>query len=484
MEPEIVAECNDACKRETPPGSDDPPASPAEQAPAGRKRKVIPIRPDVDPDAPEHFERGDQSELASVTLCDLGPDPLTFDAGEFWRYAPPLGIWELLPSHFVRWTAERYAGCPVGLKMEPLRVGAHTTKGVEALARDRLLSSKNRVSFERPPAGIAFRNGFVTVAGGKVDLLPHAPENRARHVYPFDYEPDVPSPLLDAFLAQLFADVDKFERDLRIALLQEFIGVCLVGEATRYQRYLLLYATGGNGKSELLRIARGIFPPDAVTSLPPQRWGDMFKAIMLEGKRANFVDELPDGEIMSGDSVKLVVTGEPITGERKHRDPVTFIPTAGHIFATNSPIRTVDQTEGFWRRPLVLPLTRRFDDAPERILQAGLAVLEAERPAVAAWAIAGAARAQVQGGYTVPPSSGAILREWRDENDQVRGFALEQPTTEIVQASALYERYREWAKKNGNAPMSSTMFGRRLVASGFYERDKSSTRFYVRRATH
>ena len=73
------------------------------------------------------------------------------------------------------------------------------------------------------------------------ELIPHAPEHRARFAYPFDYTPDSRCPKLDAFLEQLFADVvDTFERDMRINLLQEFIGACLVGEATRYQRYLIL----------------------------------------------------------------------------------------------------------------------------------------------------------------------------------------------------------------------------------------------------
>jgi P4 family phage/plasmid primase-like protien len=437
-------------------------------------------RREVDPEL-HAFERGDQSELATATLEALGPEPLTFDAGEFFRYAPALGIWELVPGYVVRSTAERFAGCPVGDKGDALKIAAATTLGVEALAKDRLQSIPDRVTFTGAPPGIAFRNGFVTVTEGRIEHLEHDLEHRARFAYPFDYQPEAPSPKLDLFLEQLFADVDKYERDLRIMLLQEFIGACLVGEATRYQRYLVLFATGGNGKSELLKIARGIFPPDAVTSLPPQKWGDQFKAIMLEGKRANFCDELPDGEIMSGDSVKMVVTGEPVTGERKHRDPVTFKPIAGHILATNSPIRSTDQSVGFWRRPVVLPLTRKFDGAPERILEAGQAVLDAELPGVVTWALYGAARAQVQMGYTMPPSSSAVLSEWRDESDQVRGFAAEQPIVEREQAALLYNRYKEWAKVNGIGAMSSTMFGRRIMSAGLYDREGKDVRYYVRR---
>lgn len=465
----IVAEGDEDIEREAIVGKD-------EAAPETAPRPLLRVA--VTP-GNTAFSRGDQKELADVTLRALGPNPLTHDAGEFWRYAPDRGIWEQLPGHLVRSTAASFAGCPVGADQKPLKVQANTTSGAEALARDQLLSRPGAVSFGEASTGIAFANGFVTVRAGLVTVLPHAPEHRARHAYPFAYQ-EAPHPLLDRFLAELFADVSPAEASARVALLQEFIGACLVGEAPRYQRYLILFATGGNGKSELLRIARGIFPPDAVTSLPPQRWADQFKAIMLEGKRANFCDELPDGEIMSGEAVKLVVTGEPIPGERKHKDAIVFRPVAGHIFATNSPIRSADQSEGFWRRPLVLPLTRRFDEAPSRALEAGQAVLDAELPAVVAWALRGAARAQLQRGYTLPDSALATVREWRDESDQVRAFAIEKPIAGRMSATDLYKSYTSWARDNGVKVMSSTMFGRRLMAAEIADREiLMGRRFYV-----
>lgn len=443
---------------------------------------VTPIRPDIDVDAPEHFERGDQSELAGATLRALGPYPLTFDAGEFWRYAPARGIWELIPSHLVRSTAETFAGCPAGLKMTPIKISASTTAGAEALARDRLLSSPRRVVFDGAPVGIAFANGFVTVVGGQISLLEHAADHRARFCYPFPYDRSAARPALESFLGELFGDCDLLERLQRMALLQEFAGVCLIGDATRYQRALFLYGPGGNGKSEALRILRGIFPPGSTSAIPPQRWGERFRLAQLEGKLANFVDEIPEGEILAGEAFKAVVTGEPNTGERKHKDPFDFIPRAGHIFSANAPIATADHSDGFWRRPLVLPFTRRFDTAPGRKLEAGLAVLEAELPAVVAWAIEGAARAQEQGGYTIPGSSTRTAAEWRDDSDQVRLFASEQPITEKCAASEMYERYKTWGKVNGFALMSSTKFGRRLMGTGFYERtDEAAGRFYTRR---
>jgi P4 family phage/plasmid primase-like protien len=465
---------------------------PTEEPTSGPGGEVIPLHSGIDLDATAYFERGDQAEIADKMLTALGPAPLTHDAGEFWRYNGALGIWEHLSGHRVRTLAKSFAGCPIGVgkprqrkdgsTVEPtsVKINASTCAGAEAIARDELLADPDRVTFDGAPLGVAFSNGFVTVRAGKIDLIGHDPAHRCRHAYPFPFM-DAATPRLDRFLGELFGDVDGVERDLRTSLLQEFSGATLIGEACRYQRCLVLFGTGGNGKSELLDILRGLFPPEAVTSLAPQWWSHRFRSVMLEGKLANFCDELPDAEIMGGEAWKAVVTGEPIPGEKKNRDPFIFRPRTGSIFNCNAPIRSTDHSEGFWRRPLVVALSRKFENDPGRILSAGADVLEAERPAIAAWAIRGAARAQQQRGYTVPPSSLAIAREWRDENDQVRGYIGENPVTELIQAKDLYKRYAAWAKESGLGPMSLTMFGRRLMAAELVDREGVGRRFYLPR---
>lgn len=428
------------------------------------------------------FERGDHVEIAEKVLEKLGPNPVTYDVGRVWRYEPPTGVWGSLEEEEIENTASGFAGAPVLRGDEGvLMVGASTVKGARHILRARLLSEPGRIAFASAPSGMGFVNGFVTVAGGVVSVLPHGPMHLARQRYEFDFRADLPHPRLDAFLAELFADVtDAAEVAQRIALLQEFLGACLVGDATRYQRYLVMFATGGNGKSELLRICRACFPPGTVTSIEPQKWSDDRHAAALEGVRANFCDELPDDEIMGGHNVKRVVTGEPMTARRVYKDTITFSPRAGHMFATNVPIQSSDHSDGFWERPLVLVLSRKFRQDPARRLEAARSVIDAELPAIIAWAIEGAARAQRQRRYTEPGSSASTLLEWRDDNDQVRGFVADKPITGRWSAGTLYEEYREWAKANGCAVMSSTKFGRRVTANGLAVRGRDAAgRFYM-----
>lgn len=449
-----------------------------------------PTREDPDPGG-VMFERGDHVELADETLQRLGPDPLTHDCGEFYRYDPARGIWEMLAGPVVRTTIATFAGAPVvwetpggKRKEEQLKIGASTVKGTEQIMKDRLRAGADPIVFADAPPGVVFADGFATVRGGVVTLHPHSPSHRARHGFPFPYVAEAPTPMLDEFFEGIFQDCSEDERADRIALIQEFVGVCLIGEATKYERCLVLFATGGNGKSEILRIMRGLFPAEAVTTIAPQRWGDRFRTALLVGKLANFVDELPEAEIMSGESFKAIVTGNPIDVDVKNKDPFTFTPIAGHILCTNSPITTADHTEGFWRRPLVLPLTHNFEGDSGRRHRAGAEVLAAEHAAIVSWALRGAARRQSQNDYTIPGQSKAIAREWRDESDVVRMFAASQPRTEEVRASELYERYKEWSKRNGYGQMSINKFGRRLKASKSYRWEEKSIGTFYSRSEH
>lgn len=458
--------------------------------------QVIPLRSKV-AIRPASFTRGDQAELADAALADiLSGRPrewAIYDAGEVHVYAPGLGVWEAIPDYEVKSVVKSFAGYDVdsGQRRKgkqdstQVKVNAPTTEGAYKLLRDDLrteMDHRGGWTFAKAPRGLCFKNGFVSVRGGEASVAPHSPDHLARHRYEFDWTPGGRPLAFLAFLDSLFRDCSPKERADRIATLQEFMGICLMGEATTYARALVVYATGGNGKSELMYVIGGLFPPDTVTSLPPHQWGHNFRVMMLDGKLVNLVDEMPSDELASGESFKKIVTGGQVDAERKHRDPVIFRPIAGNIFNANQPLKSGDHSDGFWRRPLILPLTRVFENAdyraPDIERGIGARVLESDRAAIVSWAIDGAARLQRQKSYTESAASKAYVRSWREDSDQVRSFAAEFPLKERTAQSVLYESYTSWAKNNGHKPLSVTSFGQRVVAAGLATRVKASRVFY------
>jgi P4 family phage/plasmid primase-like protien len=434
--------------------------------------------------APRTFERGDQVELAWAVLEALGPASVTHDEGDFWRYDEGTGAWARVRVEIVEATLMNFAGAAVGPvgREKPLKLSASAVQGATHLARSVLVADPRRAGFDGAPRGLAFRDGFAVVRDGRLERTAHRPENMCRYAFPFDLAWRAPMPRADEFFEVVFGDVAEEERHARVMLLQEFAGACLIGEAPLYQRCLMLFGAGGNGKSELLRILRGMMPPGSVAALPPHHWGERFQIERLVGALANFCDEVPEREVTSSETFKAVVTGEPIHAERKHRAPFEFRPIAGHVFSTNTPLSAADFSDGFWRRFMVCPLTRRLDTLPARRIAAGAEVLDAELPALVGWALEGAARVQRQGGFTIPPRSAEVAAEWQLENDPVRVFAESRASGETMPALSLYEAFCAFAKTNGFAQMSSTRFGRRVMATGLYTRHETNrSRVYIRK---
>lgn len=218
---------------------------------------------------------------------------------------------------------------------------------------------------------------------------------------------------------------------------------------------LVLYGDGNDGKSKLAEIIERCFPEGSVCGITPHRWRDDYHVAGLAGKRVNLCGELPARELTDSEIVKLVVTAEHrVRARSPYKEPFEFFAIAGHVFLANKLPATSDQTDGFWRRFIVLPFTRVFlpgEEDPgivEKVLQ--------DRPAIVAWILDGAVRILRQGRFTVIPESTAKAKlEWQLDADVVRRFlamATVDATdgTDMLTLEALYNEWKPWAEGKGH----------------------------------
>lgn len=418
------------------------------------------------------FEIGSHAEMGErlVSILTTGADT-AHGEGNFWRCRD--GIWEVMDDDDLTSITLQFDGMPVGPSgKKHIALNAGTAASVIKYARSILRTAHATIDFANAPRGVAVRNGFVRVTDGVITLEPLSPEHRARHRLDCDYTPEGTGEV-DAFIAELFSDVTESEAIARATTIQEFVGACLVGDAPKYQRALVLYGGGGNGKSELLNAVRALFPKHARASLSPQDWGKPFRLSMLHGARVNLVNEMPSRDILEGETFKAVITGDEVIAERKFKDPIHFIPEAGHIFAGNTLPGVGDATDGFWRRIVVVPLSREFEGSATRRIGAGTELAEKHLGALLLWALNGAAAMQRSEAYTVGDSSKEIAAEWRDESDPVRAWIQECRWVGAVPAMTLYEQYKAWSVPRGFGLMSVHTFGRRLVSSRLVAKRKN-----------
>lgn len=470
----------------------EPPLS--EEEVRGIATSVARYRPGEESTAPSHaprprrrgpprpiriaFDRGDHAEMADALLANLAETrtDLVFDEGTMHRYDATTGLWLPIEPSTLRTVVRSFAGSRKGAAGK-LHVGLSDAKGAVALAGDAVHRSR---FFSEGPEGVAFANGFLTIDAGAPTLLPHGRENRARWGYPFEFDSSAACPRWEGFLSECFAgEPDAPER---IALLQEFCGASLMGLAAKYQKALILLGPGGSGKSTAAKVVEGVMPAGTTCAIAPQSLADEYRLAMLAGKLLNVVSELPAMDILCGETVKAVVSGESLTGRPIRAAPFTFRPRAGHLFAANRLPVTKDHTTAFFRRFAVLGFPHERD---EREYEAGLheQIVGAEQPAIVAWFVRGLKRLLARGHYDVPATVRRGTDGWKDQTSNVLTFLAERtrasrPGERGTPGGLLHARYREWSLARRQTAAGVQRFSQEMASAGHPPRHVESGSVY------
>lgn len=271
---------------------------------------------------------------------------------------------------------------------------------------------------ENPEVGINFANGFLDVHG---HLREHSPTFGKTFTMPFNYSPERQHEC-HLFLGMLEAAWgDDPDYNDKLNALQEVMAATIFGIATSYQRAILLYGSGGTGKSQLLQIILAIMPKNAVSALPPHQWCERFALTDLIGRVLNVCGELSENTMISGEHFKGIICGEVQRTEFKNKDGFTFLPRAAHWFASNHLPRSRDTSDGFIRRWIIFEFTKKVS-LEDRILNFAEVVISEERDAIAAWAVEGLKRLIERKEYTLPASHRRIENLVLRSNNSVAAF--------------------------------------------------------------
>jgi P4 family phage/plasmid primase-like protien len=446
------------------PNPDDPDYTPEAPAWLTEGNVLRLVQPGLRDPHREHLRLGSHIELRDKTLDLLQvTGPVVHSEGSFLRYQD--GAFLPLTETDIYEDIAARDGAPVTDeetgKTKPLRLRHNDIMSVVSSLR---MKQERPGFFERPVPGVAFRNGFVRVKLSGVSVEEHSPQHKARYCYSFDFEQaDAPLGWL-----RFLQDVWRDEPDLsdRIDCLRQFIGLCLCGLATRYQKALFLQGDGGNGKSVVLEVLNASMPPGSVCSVSPQDMGDDYSRAMLSGKMLNIVAELPEQDILNNEAWKAVISGDLIKARHIRQAPFTFRSVAGNVYSANRLPGTQDHTKGFWRRVLVLTFNREFEG---KTADKGLAkrLIRSELPAIVNWALEGVTDVMRSEVLTVPASSEVAIDLWRKDADQVALF-VDECTTALeaddmgTERRVVYREYRNWCDRNGHRPVAINKFGQRL----------------------
>jgi len=433
------------------------------------------------------FKLGSDTEIAKVAcerIEDPDGPPLVFDRSELWQYVADLGTWEILPRELLRNVIDTFDGEQIQTGVDrngeprtmPLKVGHRLCVNVANRICDR---KYHKGFFDTAKPGLTFNNCFVSVDKDGLKAQEFSPSQRATARLDFDYIHGLePKRFIEMLNSCFQHDQDAADK---VRLLQQFIGVCLLGCATQLQKGMIFLGTGANGKSTVQEIISALFSRKLVSAIPPQDMEQEYRRALLAASRLNVVNELPEADILASESVKAMISGDLMTGRHIRQAPFEFIPKAGHIFSANNLPGVRDTSLGFWRRWLVVPFERTFKKH-EQIPGLAKNIIAAELPHIASWALRGAEHA-LKGSYTIPASSKTAINTWKTEADQVASFLQylleKEDPNEPMPAAKAYNHYCLWASNFGHRHLSAVKFSKRLVQLGVQKTRTKEGIFYV-----
>ena len=403
---------------------------------------------------------GTQVELASY-LVEMwgGIKNAVWDEG-FYIYDNTENTWQRRTSDACKRDIQSFDGREFGsprmnkdgsVTRSRITVSDNKCKGVLNLAQDQISTrtfEHEPKFFDNAPSGVLCNDVFLCAKGAQVDVRPCTSDDRQRVKLRIPYAHDAHAPMWTKALEDWFGTDEDGMR--KRALLGEFVGAALFGLSTRYQKALFLVGGGGNGKSQLLDVVGELFPHAFLSAIRPQKWSDPYSRDQLRGSRLNLVHEIPPKAIAGGTDFKAIITGDPITAREIYKSPYTYRPRTAHVFSANELPGSTDTTEGFWRRVVVLTMSKRFDGTHEMIPELAKKIIASEMPGVLAWAVEGAQRLLAQDAYTIPASSLEAMQDWKDSCDPFGQWidertARAQHSHERTKSSTLFQDWQSWS---------------------------------------
>ncbi len=171
---------------------------------------------------------------------------------------------------------------------------------------------------------------------------------------PVNYNPDAKCPQIQKFLDEVVDSEDQ-------QVLLQYLGYCMI-PTTRFEKALMLIGDGANGKSTLLKLVIAMLGQENISTLSLFDLSHRFRLAEIVGKLVNIYTDLPSKKLEDSSVFKAILSGDPITGERKYAHPFTFKPYTRLLFSTNKLPTTIDISPAFFRRWLIIEFPHTFDE--------------------------------------------------------------------------------------------------------------------------
>lgn len=321
---------------------------------------------------------------------------------------------------------------------------------------------------------------YFGVANGDIDLetgelLAPDASRMVSKFSPVVFDQKAKCPLWEKTLLECLVDENVVD------YLQRFMGYIALGDP-KENKLAFFHGYGSNGKSTLTSVLLEVFgpygvamQPETLVSLGDKRssssTGLSPEVVKLKGARLALAEELTEGAKVKSEMLKRLAGTERIAAREMYQSPIEFNPTHTVIVCTNHLPEIADDSDGAWRRIVLIEFPRSFDKDPNYTKDENLKdKLLKEAPGILNWILEGV-RKYKKYGLATPTALKQAVNKWRGEEDVVGTWiedCLESAEKDYkVPMREVYASFKIWAAESGQTKQSSQWLTRRLKERGY-----------------
>ncbi len=336
--------------------------------------------------------------------------------------------------------------------------------------------------FDANPNLITLENGILNLETLK--LKPHSPKHLSRVLLPVEYhkpehediKENLKNTLFWKFLKSSFTVNGEFrEEDFEMVL--EIIASMIIKRHVDEKAFMFL-GSGENGKSVCLGYIQSIIGKDNVSSITLQDIAeDKFMRANLDGMSANIFSDLEHNELRKTGKIKAITSNEGIEVQKKYGQPFTLYPFCKLLFSCNRFPKVYDQTQGFFRRWVIIKWERNFENDLERIeyLKEKLDAEQDEKNLVFSCLVNIATKLNKVGKFTHSKDWKTIQRDWNANADPIDEFDSNYivDSDDFKTKRETYKFYKQVQLSKGETPLGMGQFSKAF--SEYHDEDRNNT---------
>lgn len=335
----------------------------------------------------------------------------------------------------------------------------------EHLIRQFLSISSVTKSHDPEAVMINLKNGTLVVKGTKLGVKKPDPNDFITYQLPFELDTEAFCPIFLDYLNRVLPN-EKHQD-----IISEYLGYLFMKTSTmKLEKALLLYGTGANGKSVLFDIVNALLGGSnnvSNHSLQNLTNENGYYRAMIGDKLVNYASEV-NGH-MDTSMFKKLVSGEPVDARLPYCEPFILTDYAKLIFNCNELPTSVENTNAFYRRFLIIPFEVTIPEE-EQDKQLAQKIIKNELSGVFNWVLCGIFRLIKQKNFTQCESVDEMLKQYKYENNTLALFfddmEYEESLEETTRLIDLYNEYKTYCLNANYRPLTYRKFSQELRNHG------------------